>query len=76
MMSHLNSIIATHFVRRSLVHFYVIENYKRADNLRVVRCYMPCPLINSNLHSKEIVLSLLVSGGQSLGLFCAPSKHQ
>jgi len=51
MMSCLNSIKATHFVRLSLVHFYVMENYKRADNLRVVR-YMPYPLINSNLHFK------------------------
>jgi len=29
-----------------------MENYKRAENSRVVRYYIPCPLINSNLHFK------------------------
>jgi len=29
-----------------------MENYKRADDSRIVRFYIPCPLINSNLHFK------------------------
>jgi len=29
-----------------------MHNYKRADDSKVVGCYIPCPLKNNNLHFK------------------------